>query len=194
MSSEQPTYEMAALRKKILSLEVKMKMQRMKRDNREAWEKRDREAATENERRDRLLENERKDRHTQKKELEQAHENERRDRLLENERRDRKDLEQKMELIKMQTAHALENEKRDRMLENEKRDRMLENEKRDRMLENEKRDRDARRLWISGGRSRHFRFARKSVSDLKSSSFPGLISIQNLPKSVLFPDISEFFG
>jgi hypothetical protein len=39
-----------------------------------------------------------------------------------------------------------------------------------------------------------FPFRRKSVSGLKSSSFPGLISIQNLPKSVLFPDISEFFG
>jgi hypothetical protein len=87
MSSEQPTDEMAALRKKILSLEVKMKMQRVNRDNREAWEKRDREAAIENERRDRLLENER------------------RDRLLENERRDRKDLEQKRRGV--QTVHPV---------------------------------------------------------------------------------------
>jgi hypothetical protein len=140
MSSEQPTDEMATLRKKVLSLEIKMKMQRLKRDNREAWEKRDREAVIQNERRDRLLENER------------------RDRLLENERRNRKDLERKMELVQMQTAHALENEKRDRhaekkdlehkqALENEKRDRetqyRIENEKRDRMIENEKRDRDA---------------------------------------------------
>jgi hypothetical protein len=62
MSSEQATNEMATLRKKVLSLEIKMKMQRVKRDNREAWEKRDREAAIQNERRDRLLENERRDR------------------------------------------------------------------------------------------------------------------------------------
>jgi hypothetical protein len=37
-------------------------------------------------------------------------------------RAERKDLEQKMELMKMQAAHTLENEKRDLMLENEKRD------------------------------------------------------------------------
>jgi hypothetical protein len=159
MSSGQATDEMAALRNKIasLSLEVKMNMQRVKRDNQAAWQKRDGK--------------------TGKKELKMKMEirSLAMQTALENERRDRKDLEQKMELMKMQAMievekrdryaekkdlehkQALENEKQDRLLENERRDRKdleqkmeimkvqtahaLENEKRDRMLENEKRDR-----------------------------------------------------
>jgi hypothetical protein len=165
MSSGQAIDEMTALRNKITSLEIQMKMQRVKRDNQAAWEKRDRKAAIEIERRDRLLENERRDREAGKKDTEmQMKVMEMETKAAQNEMRvERKDLEQKMELMNMQAAHALENEKRDRVLENEKRGQAvekkemeqkmelmnmqaahaLENEKRDRMIENEKRDRDA---------------------------------------------------
>jgi hypothetical protein len=54
---------------------------------------------------------------SERRNREAAIENERRDRLLENERRVRKDLEQKMEVMEMQAAHALESEKRDRILD-----------------------------------------------------------------------------
>jgi hypothetical protein len=151
---------MADLRNKIASLEIQMKIQLVKRDNQASWEKRDRKAGKkgieqkvrsmeihaviESEKRDRLLENEKRDRLLENEKRDRLLENERRDRLLENERRDRKDLEQKMEVMKMQAAHALENEKRDRdaALEKKETQHQIENEKRDRMLENERRDRE----------------------------------------------------
>jgi hypothetical protein len=129
MSSGQATDEMNVLRNKIASLEIQMKMQRVKRENQAAWEKSDREAA--------------------KKDLEMKMEIKSlvMQTALENERRDRKDLEQKMEVMKMQAAHALESEKRDRMLENEKRDRILdaalEKKETQHQIESEKRDREA---------------------------------------------------
>jgi hypothetical protein len=147
MPSGQASDEMAAVRSKIASLKITMKMQRAKRDKQAAWEKRDREAEKkELEMKIRSMEMETRaaqnEVRAEKKDLEQKMElmkieNEKRDRLLENERRDRKDLERNMEVMKMQAA--IENEKRDRLLE--KRDRLLENETRDRLLENERRDR-----------------------------------------------------
>jgi hypothetical protein len=89
------------------------------------------------------LESEKRDRIAEKKDLEQKIELTKMQAALEIERRDRKELEQKIELSKVQAM--LENEKRDRQAEmkESKRDQRIymENEKRDRLLENEKRDR-----------------------------------------------------
>jgi hypothetical protein len=152
------TDEMAALRSKIVQLELKQRIHRMaqnaelmeikmqaaleKKDQEQKMEKKDLEQKME------LMEikmqasfekrDQERGREADKKETQHQIENEKRDRLLENEKRDR-------EADKRETQHQIEieNEKRDRLLENEKRDRLLilETEKRDRALENETRDR-----------------------------------------------------
>jgi hypothetical protein len=79
-------------------------------------EKRDRRI--ENEKRDRQIDNEKRDRQIENEKRDRQIDNEKRDRQIENERRDRqaekKDLEQKMELIKIQAA--IKNERQDQML------------------------------------------------------------------------------
>jgi hypothetical protein len=157
------TDEMAALRSKIVELELKHRIHRMARKT-ELMEIK-MQAALEKKDLEQKMEKKDLEQKMEKKDLEQKME------LMEikmqaalekNEQKmDKKDLEQKMELAKMQAS--LENEKRDREadkretqhqieIENEKRDRLLENEKRDRevdkketqhQIENEKRDREA---------------------------------------------------
>jgi hypothetical protein len=106
--------EMAALRSKIVQLELKHRIYHMAQRT-ELVEIKMQVALEKKDQKMELMEI-KMQAASEKKDLEQKIENEKRDRLLENEKRDR-------EADKRETQHQIENEKRDRLLENEKRDR-----------------------------------------------------------------------